>query len=63
VPNYVCWSGKLLPGAVLIGFGLFNTVEGIVDHHWLGIHQVNETVPRNEWIYWDIGFLLWAPPC
>ena len=58
--NHIRWSGKLLPGAVLIGFGLFNLVEGIVDHHWLGIHHVNETVPREEWVYWDVGFLLWG---
>jgi uncharacterized membrane protein len=21
---------------------------------------VNETVPREQWIYWDIGFLVWG---
>ena len=31
------WSGKLLPGAMLIGFGVFNLVEGIIDHHILGL--------------------------
>jgi uncharacterized membrane protein len=35
-------------------------VEGIVDHHLLGIHHVNETVPREQWIFWDIGFLIWG---
>jgi len=25
-------------------------VQGIVDHHLLGIHHVNETVPREQWI-------------
>jgi uncharacterized membrane protein len=45
---------------MLIGFGLFNVVEGIVDHHLLGIHHVNETVPGGQWIYWDVGFLLWG---
>ncbi len=34
------------------------TVEGIIDHHILGIHHVNETVDRAYWIYWDIGFTL-----
>jgi uncharacterized membrane protein len=57
---HVRWSGKLLVGTILIGFGLFNLVEGIVDHHILGIHHVNETVPRAQWIYWDIGFLVWG---
>jgi uncharacterized membrane protein len=54
------WSGKMLIGSQLIGFGLFNVVEGIVDHHILGIHHVNETVPPEQWIYWDIGFLVWG---
>ena len=31
-----------------------------VDHQILGIHHVNETVPQSQWIYWDIGFLLWG---
>jgi uncharacterized membrane protein len=52
------WSGKLLAGTVLMGFGLFNVVEGLVNHHLLGLHHVNETVPRDQWIYWDVGFLM-----
>lgn len=54
------WSAKLLFATMLIGFGLFNLVEGIVDHHVLELHHVNETVPRAQWIYWDIGFLIWG---
>jgi uncharacterized membrane protein len=58
--THVRWSGKLLAGTILMGFGIFNLVEGIVDHHLLGIHHVNETVPRDQWIYWDLGFLIWG---
>ena len=54
------WPWKLLPASMLIGFGLFNLVEGIVDHHVLGIHHVNETVPQEQWIFWDVGFLIWG---
>jgi uncharacterized membrane protein len=57
---HVRWSGKLLIGTMLIGFGLFNLVEGIIDHHILGLHHVNETVPPSQWIYWDNGFLIWG---
>jgi uncharacterized membrane protein len=57
---HVRWSGKLLWGTMLIGFGLFNLVEGIIDHHLLSIHHVNETVPQDQWIYWDLGFLVWG---
>ena len=54
------WSTKHLVGLLLIGWGGFNLVEGVVDHQILGIHHVNETVPRDQWIWWDIGFLLWG---
>lgn len=58
--SHLWWSGKLLLGTILMGFGLFNVVEGIVNHHLLGLHHVNETVPASQWIYWDIGFLVWG---
>ena len=58
--RHLQWSSKLLIGTILMGFGIFNLVEGIVDHHLFGIHHVNETVPRQQWIYWDVGFLIWG---
>lgn len=58
--KHIRWSGKLLPGALLMGFGIFNVVEGLINHQLLGLHHVNETVPREQWIYWDIGFLVWG---
>ena len=54
------WLAKLLAGSMLIGFGAFNLVEGLVNHQLLGLHHVNETVPREHWIYWDSGFLAWG---
>lgn len=45
---------------MLMGFGIFNLVEGLIDHQLLGLHHVNETAPRDQWIYWDIGFLVWG---
>jgi uncharacterized membrane protein len=38
-----------------MGWGLFNLVEGIVDHHLLGIHHVREDVANI--LVWDLGFL------
>jgi uncharacterized membrane protein len=54
--RHLYWSTKLLIGSMLLGFGIFNAVEGIVDHHVLGIHHVNETVSKDQWVLWDIGF-------
>jgi uncharacterized membrane protein len=58
--SHFWWSSKLLIGTLLMGFGLFNLVEGLVDHQILGLHHVNETVPPEQWIYWDVGFLAWG---
>jgi uncharacterized membrane protein len=58
--DHIRWSGTLLPGGLLMGFGLFNLVEGLLNHQLLGLHHVNETVPREQWIYWDVGFLIWG---
>lgn len=51
------WPAGLLVGSVLMGFGIFNLVEGLVNHQLLGLHHVNETVPPGQWIYWDLAFL------
>jgi uncharacterized membrane protein len=47
-------SSRAFIGWMLVGWGSFNLVEGVVDHHVLGIHHVrtgdNETM-------WDLAFL------
>lgn len=50
----------MLVGAILMGSGIFNLGEGILDHQILGIHYVNATLPPAQWIYWDLGFLGWG---
>jgi uncharacterized membrane protein len=54
------WSGRRCVGTILLGWGIFNLVEGVIDHEILGMHRVNETVPDAQRIFWDIGFLLWG---
>ncbi len=49
------WSKGSLLGLTLAGWGIFNLVEGIVNHHLLGLHRVREGV-ANELAY-DLGFL------
>ena len=36
------WSGKVLWGAMIAGWGIFNGVEGIIDHYILQVHHVVE---------------------
>jgi uncharacterized membrane protein len=41
-------------GSLCLGWGLFNLVEGIIDHHVLGIHHV---VERPDHLLFDLAFL------
>lgn len=58
--RHLRWSGRMLVGSILVGWGIFNVVEGLIDHQLLGIHHVNERVARSQWLAWDIGFLAWG---
>ncbi|HYE32915.1 MAG TPA: DUF2243 domain-containing protein [Methylomirabilota bacterium] len=49
------WSGKMLVSAQLVGWGGFNLLEGIVDHHILHAHHVVERLGVSMF---DYGFLL-----
>jgi uncharacterized membrane protein len=42
-------------GLLLAGWGVFNVVEGLIDHQILGIHHVRDDLGGP--IGWDIGFL------
>jgi uncharacterized membrane protein len=48
------WGSGALWGWILVGWGAFNLVEGLVDHHLLGIHHVRGG-PHQTW--WDLAFL------
>lgn len=48
------WASRALWGWILFGWGAFNVVEGIVDHHLLGIHHVR---PGDNQLWWDLGFI------
>jgi uncharacterized membrane protein len=57
------WSATRLPHvrwstSLLVGWGTFNVIEGIVDHHLLGLHHVKEG--SDDLLAWDIGFLAWG---
>ena len=48
-------SGHLLSGGMLAGWGIFNIVEGMIDHHLLKLHNVRELSANPE--IWNYGFL------
>ncbi len=47
--------GVALIGLLLAGWGTFNLLEGIVDHHILTIHHVRDDV--DDPLPWDLAFL------
>jgi uncharacterized membrane protein len=57
-------AGRLAPswsfhfGLVLVGWGIFNLVEGLVDHQILGVHHVRDDLGGP--LSWDIGFLVFG---
>jgi uncharacterized membrane protein len=48
-------SGRAFAGCLLVGWGLFNVVEGVIDHHLLTIHHVREGTGHQT--AYDLGFL------
>jgi uncharacterized membrane protein len=53
----VPWSRRTFVGALVMGWGAFNAVEGTIDHLVLGIHHVR---PGAGQLAWDLGFLAWG---
>lgn len=49
------WASRVLWGWILVGWGLFNLVEGILDHQILGVHHVRG---GSYQAWWDVGFLV-----
>ncbi|TWT51556.1 DUF2243 domain-containing protein [Allorhodopirellula solitaria] len=47
-------STRTFVGSLSLGWGLFNLVEGVIDHHILHIHHVTETSGH---LLWDLIFL------
>jgi uncharacterized membrane protein len=51
-------SLRALLGQMLLGWGVFNLLEGIVDHHLLELHHVRDLpahVPAYDWTFLAVG--------
>ena len=48
---------RWLAGGLLCGWGLFNVVEGLVNHQLLGLHHVR---PGPDELLYDMAFLAWG---
>lgn len=50
----VPWSTRTFVGSLVFGWGLFNLVEGVIDHHILNVHHVVERLGQSGF---DFAFL------
>jgi uncharacterized membrane protein len=54
-------QGRIAPsyafhfGGVLAGWGIFNVLDGVVNHHLLGVHHIRDDLGGP--LSWDLGFL------
>lgn len=53
----VPWVTRSFVGALLLGWGLFNTIEGVIDHQFLGVHHVH---PGPYELAADLAFLVFG---
>ncbi len=58
-PPAPLWSGHLLGGAILAGWGAFNFTEGLLNHQLLGLHHVLPGDPHE--LLYDLLFLASGP--
>ena len=57
-------SVRVLAGEMLLGWGAFNLVEGVIDHHLLQLHHVRDVpvhVPAYDWIFLAVAGLGSSP--
>jgi uncharacterized membrane protein len=50
-------SGRAVWGSMVLGWGLFNVVEGTIDHQILQLHHVYQ---NGDHMLWDMVFLLFG---
>jgi uncharacterized membrane protein len=51
-------SGKTFVGELVFGWGVFNLVEGVIDHHILQLHHVRDVpvhLPIYDWVFLAVG--------
>ncbi|MBA3659674.1 MAG: DUF2243 domain-containing protein [Gemmatimonadales bacterium] len=51
-------STRVFTGLLLIGWGAFNLIEGLIDHQILGLHHVRDLpryIPLYDWIFLGLG--------
>lgn len=50
-------QSNIFVGSMILGWGLFNLIEGIIDHQILGLHNVIQRAAPGPQLFWDMAFL------
>lgn len=50
-----CFSDRVFYGSLLAGWGIFNVVEGLIDHHILEVHHVVQRLGPSWWDWLFLG--------
>ena len=53
-------SKSIFIGSIILGFGLFNLLEGLINHQIVGLHHVIQSTTPQRQFYADLAFLLLA---
>lgn len=54
-------NARVFTGQLVLGWGVFNVVEGVIDHHLLELHHVRDLpvhVPAYDWAFLLLGGVL-----
>ena len=51
----VFFSNRAFYGSMLMGWGIFNVVEGVIDHHVLEVHHVVQRLGQSVWDWLFLG--------
>ena len=51
----VFFSDRVFYGSMLAGWGIFNVVEGVIDHHLLEVHHVVQRLGQSMWDWLFLG--------
>jgi uncharacterized membrane protein len=57
-PDRVTEPITVFAGQMVLGWGAFNLIEGIIDHHLLGLHHIRDMpvhVPLYDWMFLAVG--------
>ncbi len=54
---YTPKSSRALVGSLILGWGLFNCIEGFINHILLSVHHLTENSSSTKQFWWDVAYI------